>query len=83
MIAKEQFRNNKAVILGIATNDGLGLSAKNIGILLATKNVFFIPFGQDNYQTKPNSLVAKFDLLTPTVVDAIQGKQYQPVLEKF
>lgn len=83
MIAKEQFRNNKPVVLGIATNDGLGLSAKNIGILLATKNVYFIPFGQDNYETKPNSLIARFDLLQSTVLEAIQGRQYQPVLEKF
>jgi len=80
MIAKEQFRNNKPVVLGIATNDGLGLSAKNIGLLLATKNVYFIFFGQDNPTGKPNSLVARFELTIPTIEEALKGKQIQPVL---
>jgi dipicolinate synthase subunit B len=83
MMAKELFRNNKPVILGIATNDGLGLSAKSIAILLATKNVYFVPFGQDNPQQKPNSLVAKFDLTLPTLLHALKKEQIQPVLEKF
>ena len=48
MMAKELFRNNKPIVLGIATNDGLGISAKSIGTLLSTKNIYFIPFGQDN-----------------------------------
>lgn len=81
MMAKEQFRNNLPVVLGIATNDGLGLSAKNIGILLAAKNVFFVPFGQDDPYAKPNSLVAKFDLLLPAVETALEGRQLQPLLQ--
>lgn len=80
MIAKEQFRNNKPVVLGIATNDGLGLSAKNIGLLLAAKNVYFIPFGQDNPTGKPNSLVAHFELTVPAIEAALKGNQLQPVL---
>lgn len=83
MVAKELFRNNKPVVLGIATNDGLGISAKSIGALFCTKNVYFIPFGQDNYKEKPNSLVAKFDLMVPTLLEALQKEQYQPVLEKY
>lgn len=83
MVAKGLFRNHKPVVIGVATNDGLGISAKNIGVLLATKNVYFIPFGQDNYMNKPDSLVAKFDLTIPTVLEALKGKQIQPVLEKF
>ncbi|NLV91943.1 MAG: dipicolinate synthase subunit B [Firmicutes bacterium] len=82
MMAKEMFRNNRPVVLGIATNDGLGLSAKNIGILLSTKNVYFIPFGQDDPFGKPNSLVARFDLMVPTIVEALKKEQLQPVLEK-
>ena len=82
MMAKEMFRNNRPVVLGIATNDGLGVSAKNIGILLSTKNVYFIPFGQDDPFGKPNSLVACFDLMVPTIVEALKKEQLQPVLEK-
>ncbi len=81
MMAKEMFRNNKPVVLGIATNDGLGISAKSIGVLLSTKNVYFIPFGQDNPFEKPNSLVARFDLMVPTIVEALKKEQIQPLLE--
>lgn len=83
MMAKEMFRNNKAVVLGIATNDGLGISAKSLGVLLSTRNVYFIPFGQDNPIDKPNSLVSKFELMTATVIQAFKKEQIQPILEKF
>ena len=83
MMAKEMFRNNKPVVLGIATNDGLGISAKNIGTLLSTKNTFFIPFGQDNPNDKPLSLISKFELTVPTVIEALKNEQLQPILEKY
>lgn len=83
MMAKELFRNNKPVVLGIATNDGLGISAKSLGTLLSTKNVFFIPFGQDNPKDKPFSLVSKFELTIPAVLDALKKEQLQPLLEKY
>lgn len=82
MMAKEIFRNNKPVVVGIATNDGLAIGARSIGSLLSTKNVFFIPFGQDNFIEKPNSLVAKFDKTLDTVQEALKKEQIQPVLEK-
>lgn len=80
MGAKAQLRNQKPVILAISTNDGLGFNAKNVGILLATKNVYMVPFGQDSPFSKPNSLVAKTDLLCPTIFAAMEGRQIQPVL---
>ncbi|MCX7708292.1 MAG: dipicolinate synthase subunit B [Clostridia bacterium] len=83
MLAKGLYRNHKPIVIGVATNDGLGISAKNVGGLLSTKNTYFVPFGQDNYQDKPDSLVAKFELTLPTVIEALKGKQIQPVLEKY
>jgi dipicolinate synthase subunit B len=80
MGGKAQLRNQKPVILAVSTNDGLGFNAKNIGIMLSTKNVYMVPFGQDSPFTKPNSLVAKMDVLLPTVLAALEGKQLQPVL---
>ena len=80
MSVKAQLRNQRPVVLAISTNDGLSMNAKNIGILLNVKNIYMVPFGQDNPQEKPNSLKAKMDLLTETVVFALQGKQYQPLL---
>lgn len=80
MAAKAQLRNGRPVVLAISTNDGLGLNAKNIGILLNTKNIYMVPFGQDAPLVKQNSLVARMDLILDTVLLALEGKQIQPVL---
>lgn len=83
MGAKAHLRNNKPLVISISTNDGLGMNMKNIGLLLNAKNIYFVPFGQDNFSKKPNSLVAHTELLMPTLEMALEGKQYQPVLESF
>ncbi|WP_017727366.1 dipicolinate synthase subunit B [Halalkalibacterium ligniniphilum] len=84
MGAKATLRNGKPVVLGISTNDALGLNGVNIMRLLATKNIYFIPFGQDNPQVKPNSLVARMEALVDTIEAALEGRQLQPLLiEKF
>ena len=74
-------RNDKPVVLSPATNDALGASLKNIGFLMNTKNFYFVPFGQDNCKSKPNSLVAKMELLPETIEYALNGKQIQPVIQ--
>ena len=61
-------------------NDGLGNAAKNIGMLLNSKNIYFVPFGQDDPEKKPNSLVADFTQLKATVRAACEGRQIQPIL---
>jgi dipicolinate synthase subunit B len=80
MAAKAQLRNGRPVVLAVSTNDGLGLNAKNLGVLLATRNVYFVPFGQDNPLEKPNSLDARLELLLDTVAAALEGRQLQPLL---
>ncbi len=80
MSVKAHLRNNKPVVLAIATNDALGSSAKNIGLLHNTKNIFFVPYRQDDPYSKNNSLVCDFSLLPETVKNAFNGKQIQPIL---
>ncbi|HHW48276.1 MAG TPA: dipicolinate synthase subunit B [Clostridiaceae bacterium] len=80
MAVKAHLRNQKPVVLAISTNDGLGANARNLGMLLNRKNIYFVPFGQDDPVKKCNSLVAKFDMIIPTLKDALKGKQIQPVL---
>lgn len=80
MAAKAQLRNQRPVVLAISTNDGLGLNAANIAKLLICKNVYFVPFGQDAPHVKPNSLVARMDLILETCEAALQGRQLQPLL---
>lgn len=83
MGAKAHLRNNKPLVISISTNDGLGMNMKNIGLLLNAKNIYFVPFGQDNSEKKPNSLVAHTDLLLPALEQALEGKQLQPVLKAY
>lgn len=80
MAAKATLRNLNPVVLGISTNDALGLNGINLMKLMATKNIYFIPFGQDAPQQKPNSIVARMDALLETVEAALVGRQLQPVL---
>lgn len=83
MAAKAHLRNNKPLVISISTNDGLGMNLKNIGLLCNSKNIYFVPFGQDNYKKKPNSLVAHTELLLPTLELALDHKQYQPILKDY
>lgn len=80
MAAKATIRNGNPVVLGISTNDALGLNGVNLMRLMATKLIYFVPYGQDDPYKKPNSLVAEMNLLQDTVESALQFKQLQPVL---
>lgn len=80
MAAKALLRNNKPVVLAISTNDALSNNLKNIGLLINTKNIYFVPFGQDNYKHKPHSMVAHFELIKPTIENALEGRQLQPLV---
>lgn len=80
MAAKAHLRGNKPLVLAISSNDALGLNFKNIGMLMSTKNIYLVPFGQDSPLGKPNSLVADLSLLPDTIEEALQGRQLQPVL---
>ena len=82
MATKATLRNGSPIIIGVSTNDGLGMNGENIMKLLNTKNIYFIPFGQDDYENKPNSLIAHYDLLIPTIESALESNQIQPVLKE-
>lgn len=80
MAAKAHMRNGKPLVIAISTNDALGINFKTIGTLMNMKNIYFVPFGQDNYKSKPNSMIAKMELLPETIEAAMKGKQIQPIL---
>nr|WP_318540821.1 dipicolinate synthase subunit B [Terribacillus saccharophilus] len=80
MATKATLRNEKPIVLGISTNDALGLNGVNLMRLMAAKYMYFIPFGQDDPYKKPNSLVADMTKLPETIEAALQYKQLQPVL---
>ena len=80
MAVKAHLRNDRPVVLGIATNDALGSSAKNIGLLHNMKNIYFIPYGQDDAKNKPTSMVCDFTKTRETIEAALGGRQIQPVI---
>ena len=75
MACKSHLRIGRPVLLCLATNDGLGATAKNIGAMINTKNIYFVPFSQDDYDKKPKSLVAHFEMIPESVLAAMEGKQ--------
>lgn len=83
MACKSHLRGNNPIVLALSTNDGLSGSAKNIGILLNTKNYFFVPFGQDDPINKPFSLTASMNLLKETIKLALERKQIQPIIKNL
>lgn len=80
MAAKSHIRNNRPVVIGISTNDGLGASFENIAKTFNTKNMYLVPFRQDNYEKKPKSLAYDYTLVIPTIKNALDKKQIQPLL---
>jgi len=81
MAAKAHLRNERPLLVSISTNDALGMNMKNIGLLLNTKHVYFVPFKQDNPQKKPNSMIASLEYLIPAAEAALEGRQYQPIIQ--
>ena len=80
MAAKSHLRNNRPVLIAVSTNDGLSASAKNIGILHNRKNIFFVPYRQDDPLAKECSLVADFEKTVIAMHNALENRQMQPII---
>ena len=80
LAAKAHLRNGRPLIIAPSTNDALSNAGKNIGALLNYKNIYFVPFGEDDAMKKPTSMVADFTQIQPTLELALKGKQIQPII---
>ena len=80
MAAKSHLRNGGPILIAVSTNDALAGAAENIGKLLTRKHYYFVPFGQDDPQSKPTSLVADFKKIPQALAAALEGYQLQPIL---
>ena len=80
MAAKAHLRNGRPLLIAPSTNDGLSASAASIGALLPRRYIYFVPFGQDDPERKPTSLVADFSLVADAAQAALEGRQLQPLL---
>lgn len=81
MAVKAHLRNDAPVVIGISSNDALGFNAKNLGLLLNSKNIYFVPFYQDDIFKKQNSLIFKGEKVVETILDALEKKQTQPLFD--
>lgn len=83
MAAKSHLRGGRPLVLAFGSNDGLSASAKNIGELLNRRNIYFVPFYQDDPVSKPRSLASDYALLEDTILRAAEGRQIQPILARI
>ncbi len=83
MAVKSHLRNSRPVVVAVSTNDALGNAAKNIGLLLNMRNMYFVPMGQDNPFGKPRSVVADFSLTEQTLLFALKNEQIQPIIKSY
>ena len=80
MAAKAHLRNGRPLCIAFTTNDGLSATLQNVGVLMVRKNLYFVPFHQDDPIAKPNSLASDFTKLEQSFQSALAQKQLQPVL---
>ena len=80
MASKAHLRNARPLLIAISTNDALGASYRNIGQLQNVKNIYFVPYGQDDPIKKQTSMVADFSMIKPALESALSGIQLQPVV---
>ncbi len=80
MAVKSQLRNSRPVLLAVSTNDGLGASARSIGSLMTAREIYFVPYGQDDPEGKPASLVASMELIPEAAAAALSGRQLPHLL---
>ena len=83
MASKAHIRNNKPLVIAVSTNDALGANMQNIGGLLNKRNIYFVPFGQDDYLKKPRSMVAHFEKIPETIFKALKNEQIQPIIKEY
>lgn len=80
LAAKAHLRNERPVLIGLATNDALSAAASNIGRLMNVRNIYFVPMKQDDPSGKPRSVICDFDLTERSMQAALNGVQLQPLL---
>lgn len=80
LACKAHLRNARPVVLAISSNDALGSNAENLAKILNRKHFYIVPFAQDDPDSKPNSLISKIELIPETLLAALDGRQFEPVL---
>lgn len=79
MAAKAHLRQDRPILIALASNDAMSQNLGNIGRLLVRKSVYFVPMRQDSPKDKPHSLVADFSRTVESFGAMLAGKQIRPL----
>ena len=79
MAAKAHSRQDRPILISLASNDAMSANLENIGRMMQKKSVFFVPMRQDDPVRKPHSLVADFGMIGECAAAAMEGRQIYPV----
>jgi dipicolinate synthase subunit B len=80
LAAKAHLRNLSPVLIAVSTNDAMSANAKNLGALLNTRHIYFVPYRQDDSKKKCTSIVADMEMIVAAAECALDGRQIQPVM---
>ena len=79
MAVKAHLRQDRPILIALASNDALSQNLHNISCLLQRKAIYFLPMRQDDPEKKPHSLVAEYDRMQEAIAAAKEGKQLFPI----
>ena len=79
MAAKAHLRQDRPLLIALASNDAMSQNLANIGALLTRRSVYFLPLRQDDPDKKPHSLVADFSLLPDALKAMREDRQIRPL----
>jgi dipicolinate synthase subunit B len=79
MAAKAHLRQDRPLLIALASNDALSANLPNISAMALRKGVYFLPMRQDDPRGKPHSLVADFSRLFEGLAAARAGRGLRPL----
>ena len=79
MAVKAHLRQDRPLLLALASNDALATGLANLGRLTVRRGVFFVPMEQDDPAGKPHSLVARMERIPECLGALREGRQLRPL----
>lgn len=79
MAAKAHLRQDRPLLIALASNDAMSQNLMNVSRLLTRRSVYFLPMRQDDPEKKPHSLVADFSRIPEALAAMREERQLRPI----
>ena len=79
MAAKAHLRQDRPILIALASNDAMSQNLGNIAKLITRRSVYFVPMEQDDPGGKPHSLVWDFSRFLESFDAMLRGKEVRPL----